>query len=87
MLNFLIRSYKKIMEAAAWIFLIAGGIYGFIQGYDAGGNFIMGLMGVVIWLVFALVLELVCFPPLMILFSINSKLDNIEKMMEDKNNG
>ena len=74
----LVKYYRQVANIFCWAFLIIATLTGSATGYDewdSPGLIIGGLGG----LFAAFMIELFIVPPIMVLFEINDKLDDIRK--------
>ncbi|MBQ3713039.1 MAG: hypothetical protein II890_03700 [Spirochaetia bacterium] len=74
----LVKYYRQVANIFCWAFLIIATLTGAATGYDewdSPGLIIGGLGG----LFAAFMIELFIVPPIMVLFEINDKLDDIRK--------
>ena len=74
----LVKYYRKVANIFCWAFLIIAALTGAALGYDEWDfpGFIIGAVG---GLLAAFMIELFIVPPIMVLFEINDKLDDIRK--------
>ena len=92
----LVRSFKRILNTIAWIWLIIGGVIGSVVGVEVGATLagyqyssnilipvvIFGFFGFAIGMLITYLFEVLIIPPLAILFSIHSELQNIKKIIK-----
>ena len=74
----LVKYYKQVANIFCWAFLIIAALSGAGTGYERWGfpGLIIGGLG---GLFAAFMIELFIVPPIMVLFEINDKLDDIRK--------
>ena len=74
----LVKYYRKVANIFCWVFLIIAALSGAGTGYEKWGfmGFLIGGAG---GLFLAFMIELFIIPPIMVLFEINDKLDDIRK--------
>ena len=87
MVKFFCRIYKKAIDIVCVVVLIIGTLYGFICFGNMGGNFYSGFnfgaafLGGILSFAITFLGLMFTIPPLMVLFSIDGRLENIEKKM------
>ena len=74
----LVKYYRQVANIFCWVFLIIAALSGAGTGYEKWG-FMGFLFGGIGGLLLAFAIELVIIPPIMVLFEINDKLDDIRK--------
>ena len=74
----LVKYYRQVANIFCWVFLIIAALSGAGTGYEKWGfmGLIIGGLG---GLFAAFMIELFIVPPIMVLFEINDKLDDIRK--------
>ena len=74
----LVKYYRQVANIFCWAFLIIATLSGAGTGYEKWGfmGFIIGGCG---GLLIAFAIELFIIPPILVLFEINDKLDDIRK--------
>lgn len=75
LIGFLVNSYKGLISFIAWLLLIFGCIV---------GAFSAGFLGVIIGAIATFILEALIIPPLIILFSVHSELQDIKEILKNK---
>ncbi|MBR5916256.1 MAG: hypothetical protein IKZ57_07415 [Spirochaetia bacterium] len=75
LLGFLVDSYKGLISVIAWLLLIFGCIIG---AYEHG------FLGAIIGAIVIFISEALIIPPLIILFSIHSELQDIKAILKNK---
>lgn len=82
MVDFLCKVYRSFVDAISVILLVIASIVGFVYfGNNYGDwdfNYLMALGGAIIGFLGCFIFELIVIPPLMILFTIDSKLEKFE---------
>ena len=87
MVNFFCRIYKKAIDIVCVVVLIIGTLYGFIlfgnifSDFYSGFNFVAAFFGGILSFAITFLTLMFIIPPLMVLFSIDGRLENIEKKM------
>lgn len=87
MVKFFCRIFKKVIDIVCVVVLIINTLFGFIffgnSGSDFYGGFNFGsaLFGGILSFALTFLILMFVIPPVMILFSIDSRLENIEKKM------
>ena len=74
----LVKYYRQVANIFCWAFLIIATLSGAGTGYERWG-FMGFLIGGVGGLLAAFAIELFVIPPILVLFEINDKLDDIRK--------
>ncbi len=79
MVSFLCKLYKKLMDVIAILLLVISTISGYVVGLiNDSSNIGNGILGAILGFIICFILELLIIPPITILFSIDSRLENIE---------
>ncbi len=81
MVEFLCSIYRKLLDFIAVVFLIFAAIIGAV--IVGAVNSELTLLGVILGLVFGFITEALIFPPLAILFTMDEKLQNLERYAYD----
>lgn len=87
MVKFFCRIYKKAIDIVCVVVLIIGTLFGFIffgiagSDFYSGFNFGLALFGGILSFAITFLTLMFIIPPLMVLFSIDGRLENIEKKM------
>ena len=84
----LVSSFKGIIELVAWIILIIGAIVCAVIGYqwgivlDHNNSLVFAIVSFFIGLLITYLLEALIIPPLVILFSVHSELQDIKRVLK-----